>query len=70
MEKNGIVKNGVKIAQCCALCEYLWDKNNCPLYSTYNAAKEYGNIETFDNEVKYKLICDEFDLSSKWEIID
>lgn len=67
MEKN-VVKNGVKIAQCCALCEYLWDKNNCPLYSTYNAAKEMC-IETFDNELKYKLICDEFELNSKWEVV-
>lgn len=70
MEKNGVIKSGVKIAQCCALCEYVWDNNNCPLYATYNVAKNDEGIETFDTEMKYKMICDEFDLSSKWKIVE
>ena len=51
---------------CCALCEYMWDSNFCPLYKTYDAARGVGDY-TFDEETKFRIVCDEFDIVSKFQ---
>ena len=49
--------NFVTINKCCAICQHLWDKDVCPLYETYNAAREVAQ-ETFDVVSKYRMCCD------------
>ena len=57
------------IEECCAICEYLYDKSNCPLYAVYNMATNYGE-DAFDTKAKYKVFCKEFELSSEFEAIE
>ena len=51
----------VTINKCCAICEHLWDKGNCPLYETYNAARALS-VDAFDEWVKYRTCCGNFKL--------
>jgi len=55
----------ITIKECCAICEYLYDERNCPLYSVYDMATKCGD-NTFDIKAKYKVFCEEFDLDSKF----
>lgn len=59
----------IKLKPCCALCEYLWDQSNCPLYNIYNSALEYGGYN-FNDNAKYITICDEFDLETRFKPIE
>lgn len=54
----------VKVLKCCAICNFLYDKEECPLYRTYEAANRYGD-ETFDESAKYKVNCYNFVLDEK-----
>lgn len=58
-----------KLKGCCALCEYVWDKNNCPMYKTYEAAHNIGEY-TFDEEMKFRMICEEFEINSKLKQVE
>ena len=51
-----------EVKQCCAVCEYLGDKPNCPLYLVYKDS-EYNNV--FEETGQYKMLCDEFEINSK-----
>lgn len=54
---------------CCALCEYVWDNNNCPLCKTFDAAHNMGDY-TFDEAMKFRMICDEFEINSKLQQVE
>ena len=56
----------IKIKECCAICEYLYDYKNCPLCAVYDTASRYGD-DTFNASAKYKVFCEKFELSSKFE---
>ena len=56
--------NKIRVKQCCALCDNLYNNEKCPLFSVYNAARNYGD-ETFDTEAKYKICCQSFILNKK-----
>lgn len=51
-----------EIKQCCAVCEYIYDKEKCPLYYVYKDS-EYNDI--FKPKGQYKMVCDEFKINSK-----
>ena len=54
----------IQVRPCCALCEKLYNKKECPLHDVYVSANSYGD-ETFDNEAKYKVCCPSFVLNEK-----
>lgn len=51
-----------EVKQCCAVCEYIYDKEKCPLYYVYKDS-EYNDI--FKPKGQYKMMCDEFKINSK-----
>ena len=51
-----------EVKQCCAVCEYIYDKEKCPLYYVYKDS-EYNDI--FKPKGQYKMVCDEFQINSK-----
>ena len=57
------------IKACCALCEYVWDASNCPLYKMLDAAHNIGEY-AFDEGMKYHMICDKFEINSKLQQAD
>lgn len=59
----------IRIKECCAICEHLYDKSNCPLYAVYNMAATCGE-DAFEEKAKYKVFCEGFELSSKFEAIE
>lgn len=48
-----------EVKQCCAVCEYFYNKPNCPMYQVYKDS-EYNCI--FQETGKYKMVCDEFQI--------
>ena len=57
------------IKACCALCEYFWDENNCPLFKTLSVALERG-IDDFSQDMRYRMICNEFEINSKFKLTE
>lgn len=55
----------ISVHECCNLCDNLYNKEKCPLYSVYNTADYYGD-STFNDSAKYRVTCDEFELSKKF----
>jgi len=53
-----------EVKRCCAVCEYLGDKPNCPLYQVYKDSETMGN-DVFEETGQYKMLCDEFKINSK-----
>lgn len=51
-----------EVKQCCAVCEYIYNKEKCPLYNVYKDS-EYNDI--FKPKGQYKMVCDEFKINSK-----
>ena len=51
-----------KVKKCCAVCEYLYHKADCPLFYVY---KESEHNDVFQETGKYKMLCDEFEVDSK-----
>lgn len=51
-----------EVKQCCAVCEYLYDKEKCPLYDIYNDS-DYNCV--FRDTGKFKMVCDEFQINSR-----
>ena len=56
--------NEIRVKQCCALCDNLYNDEKCPLFRVYYAAGNYGD-ETFDTDAKYKICCQSFILNKK-----
>lgn len=52
-----------EVKQCCAVCEYIYDIEKCPLYYVYKDS-EYNDI--FKPKGQYKMVCDEFQINSKF----
>lgn len=55
----------IRVHQCCHLCDNLYSKEKCPLFNVYNRAADCGD-STFDDSAKYRVVCDEFELSKKF----
>jgi len=69
-EINNTLKKGnnmkkISVHKCCHICNNLYDKEKCPLYNVYNTAACCGD-STFDDSAKYRIVCDEFELSKKF----
>lgn len=56
-----------EVKQCCAVCEYIYDIEKCPLYYVYRDSEILYN-NTFMETGKYKMVCDEFQINS--ELVD
>jgi len=54
----------IKVKPCCALCNNLYDKEECPLCDVYVAAGSYGE-ESFDTTAKYQVYCPSFVLDER-----
>jgi hypothetical protein len=54
----------ISVRECCHICDNLYNKEKCPLFKVYNKATYYGD-STFDDSAKYRIVCDEFELSKK-----
>lgn len=54
----------ISVHKCCHLCYNLYNKEKCPLFNVYKAAAYYGD-STFDDSAKYRVVCDEFELSKQ-----
>ena len=63
------MENIYTLKACCALCEYLWDENNCPLFKAFEAARNIGDY-TYNNDMQFRMICDEFEINSKFSGIN
>ena len=55
----------ISVHKCCHLCNNLYNREKCPLFNVYNTATDYGD-STFDDSAKYRVVCDEFELSKKF----
>lgn len=55
----------ISVRKCCHICDNLYNKEKCPLYNVYNTAANYCD-STFDVFAKYRISCDEFELSKKF----
>lgn len=51
----------INVKKCCALCQFLYNRDKCPLCGVYNYAAECGNDE-FELKVKYEIFCGHFEL--------
>lgn len=51
-----------EVKQCCAVCEYIYDKEKCPLYYVYKDSEYNGILKP---KGQYKMVCDEFEVNSK-----
>lgn len=58
----------ISVNKCCHLCDNLYNKEKCPLFNVYNSAAYYGD-STFDDSAKYRIVCDVFELSKKFNNI-
>lgn len=55
----------VELRKCCAICEYLYDKDECPLFQTYQMAEDCGTYN-FSERAKYMVSCSKFKVNDKF----